>query len=180
MRKISIIIPVYNTQKYIKKCLDSVINQSYENKEIIVVNDGSTDDSEKIIDEYAKSFENIRYFYKQNGGLSDARNFGIAKATGDYLCFIDSDDYISNNLFENISKYIENDLDIIKYKLVTVDEEYNNIEKVDGPVFENKTGEDAFNILYGQDVMLQPAWLYLYKTAFWKENKFEYPVRNVA
>jgi hypothetical protein len=65
---------------------------------------------------------------------------------------------------------------MIKYKLIKVDEKYNKIEKVEGPIFENKTGEEAFNILYGQDVMLQPAWLYLYKKSFWKENNFDYPI----
>lgn len=176
MKLISVIIPIYNTQKYLKKCIDSVESQSYNNIEIILVNDGSTDSSEKIIQPYLQKYENIKYYKKENGGLSDARNYGIQKATGDYICFLDSDDYIDVNLFSKLQKYLDLDYDMIKYKLVKVDENYNETEKVDGPIFEEKTGEEAFDTLYYQDVMLQPAWLYLYKTKFWKENNFKYPV----
>lgn len=176
MQKISVIIPVYNTERYIRKCLDSVVNQSYENIEIIVVNDGSKDNSEEIIKEYENKYKNkIIYLKKQNGGLSDSRNYGMKYATGDYICFIDSDDYIDEDLFEKLKKYIDLNYDIIKFKLTKVDANYNVIEKVNGPVFENKSGEEAFNTLYSSDVMLQPAWLYLYKKSLLQENKFEYP-----
>ena len=93
MKLISVIIPIYNTQKYLKKCIDSVESQSYNNIEIILVNDGSTDSSEKIIQPYLQKYENIKYYKKENGGLSDARNYGIQKATGDYICFLDSENY---------------------------------------------------------------------------------------
>ena len=176
MKLISIIIPIYNTQKYLEKCIESVENQTYNNMEVILVNDGSTDSSEKVIQPYLQKYENIKYYKKENGGLSDARNYGIQKATGDYICFLDSDDYIDIDLFSNLKKYIDSDYDMIKYKLIKVDEDYNEIDKVDGPVFEEKTGEEAFNTLYYQDLMLQPAWLYLYKTEFWKDNDFKYPV----
>lgn len=179
MKLISVIIPIYNVEKYLQKCLDSVVNQTYKNTEIILVNDGSTDNSEEIAKEYEKKYENIKYFKKENGGLSDARNFGIQKATGDYICFVDSDDYISEDLFSNLERYLENDYDMIKYKVIKVDKDYKEVERVQGPIFKEKTGEEAFNILYGEDVMLQPAWLYLYKTSFWKENKFEYPVGKI-
>lgn len=175
MKKISIIIPVYNVEKYLQKCLDSVEKQEYKNIEVIVVNDGSEDKSEEIVKKYQEKYYNIKYFKKENGGLSDARNFGVKYATGDYICFLDSDDYIDERLFSNLGKYLNSDYDMIKYKLIKVDENYNQIESINGPVFENKTGEEAFNILYGKDVMLQPAWLYLYKKSFWCENKFEYP-----
>ena len=137
------------------------------------------DKSEEIIKKYQENYSNIKALKKENGGLSDARNFGVKSATGDYICFIDSDDYIDENLFSNLEKYLDLDYDMIKYKLIKVDENYNQIEKIDGPIFENKTGEESFNILYGQDIMLQPAWLYLYKKSFWDENKFEYPVGKV-
>ena len=153
MKLISVIIPIYNTQKYLKKCIDSVESQSYNNIEIILVNDGSTDSSEKIIQPYLQKYENIKYYKKENGGLSDARNYGIQKATGDYICFLDSDDYIDVNLFSKLQKYLDLDYDMIKYKLVKVDENYNETEKVDGPIFEEKTGEEAFkynkSIRYG-------------------------------
>ena len=141
MKLISVIIPIYNTQKYLKKCIDSVESQSYNNIEIILVNDGSTDSSEKIIQPYLQKYENIKYYKKENGGLSDARNYGIQKATGDYICFLDSDDYIDINLFSKLQKYLDLDYDMIKYKLVKVDENYNETEKVDGPIFEEKTAE---------------------------------------
>lgn len=177
MQKISVIIPVYNTEKYIKKCIDSVINQSYENIEIIIVNDGSEDKSGEIIKEYITSYNNkIVYLEKENGGLSDSRNYGMKHATGDYICFIDSDDYIDSDLFGKLHKYMDLNYDMIKYKLVKVNEEYNEIDRVDGPVFEEKTGIEAFNILYSSDVMMQPSWLYLYKKSFLYENKFKYPV----
>ena len=175
MKKVSIIIPVYNVEKYLQKCLNSVENQKFKNIETIVVNDGSEDRSEEIIKKYQEKYDNIKYLKKENGGLSDARNFGIKYATGDYICFLDADDYIDENLFSSLEKYFNLDYDMIKYKLIKVDENYNQIECVNGPIFENKTGEEAFNILYGQDVMLQPAWLYVYKKSFWSENRFEYP-----
>ncbi len=176
MKKISIIVPVYNTEKYLSKCFESIENQQVENLEVVVVNDGSSDNSEKIIENYQNKSLNIKYIKKKNGGLSDARNCGIKAATGDYICFIDSDDYISNELLSNLQKYMCKDYDLIKYKMVKVDEMGNEIEMIDGPIFENKTGEEAFNELYGKDKMLDPAWLYVYKKSFWDENNFEYPV----
>lgn len=92
--KISIIVPVYNVEKYLRKCLDSLINQTYKNIEIICVNDGSTDHSFNILKEYADNDQRIIIVDKKNGGLSDARNDGIAKATGEYMMFVDSDDWI--------------------------------------------------------------------------------------
>ena len=178
MKTISVVMPVYNVEKYLPKCIDSVVKSTYKNIEIIVVNDGSTDNSEKIINEYKEKYSNIKYIKKANRGLSDARNEGIKHASGDYLCFVDSDDYISESLFQDIEKYIDSNYDLIKYKMIKVDEEYNEIERVNGPVFECKSGEDAFNELYSSDVMLQPACLYLYKKSFWDENKFEYPVEK--
>lgn len=101
--KISVIVPVYNVENYLAKCLDSLVNQTYQNIEILVVNDGSKDNSEKIIQEYAQKYpEKIKPFTKENGGLSDARNFGIDRATGDYLGFVDSDDYVAPSMFEEM------------------------------------------------------------------------------
>ncbi len=96
---ISVIIPVYNVEKYLDRCLISVINQSYKNLEIIIVNDGSTDGSYLICLEYAKKDNRIKLFNKSNGGLSSARNYGIENSSGEYLAFIDSDDYVDCNMF---------------------------------------------------------------------------------
>ena len=100
MDKISIIIPVYNVEPYIKKCLESVINQTYTNLEILCINDGSTDNSGKICEDYAKQDKRIRVFHKANGGLSSARNIGLRNFTGDYIGFVDSDDWIEPNMYE--------------------------------------------------------------------------------
>lgn len=98
--KVSIIVPVYNVEKYLAQCLDSLINQTYQNIEVLVVNDGSTDDSEQLIQRYAQQHPGkIKSFLKENGGLSDARNFGIDRATGDYIGFVDSDDYVNSPMF---------------------------------------------------------------------------------
>ena len=99
---VTVIIPVYNVEKYINRCLDSVIRQTYKNLEIIIVNDGSTDNSGKMCDEYAKLDNRIIVIHKDNGGLSQARNIGIEKSTGEYICFIDSDDYVELNMIEDL------------------------------------------------------------------------------
>ena len=91
---ISIIVPIYNVEKYLSRCIDSIINQKYTNIEIILVDDGSTDSCYKICNDYRKSDDRIRVIHKKNGGLSDARNVGVKQSTGKYICFIDSDDYI--------------------------------------------------------------------------------------
>ncbi|MFS4431173.1 glycosyltransferase family 2 protein [Chryseobacterium sp. S90] len=101
--KVSIIVPVYNVENYLTKCLDSLVNQSLTGIEILVVNDGSKDNSGKIIEEYAQRYpEKIKAFTKENGGLSDARNFGLDRAAGDYIGFVDSDDYVSEKMFEEM------------------------------------------------------------------------------
>lgn len=114
MPKLSIIVPVYNTEKYIEKCLNSLVNQTLEDVEIILVNDGSTDGAKEIINNFCKIFPNkILCFDKENGGLSDARNFGIQKASGEYIGFVDSDDYIEENMYEemyNMAKQENSDI----------------------------------------------------------------------
>jgi len=107
MSKISIIVPVYNTEKYLSKCLNSLIKQTYKDIEIIVVNDGSKDKSLEIAKKFAKQDNRIKVFNKENGGLSSARNFGIEKASGEYIGFVDSDDYIKENMFEILYNMIK-------------------------------------------------------------------------
>lgn len=106
---ISIIIPVYNVEKYINKCLNSVFNQTYKNIEIIVVNDGSTDNCEKIILDNYKDEKRLIYIKKENGGLSSARNLGIEKSKGKYICFVDSDDWIEKDYIEKMYNMIIKD-----------------------------------------------------------------------
>ena len=178
MVKISVIIPVYNVEKYIEKCLDSIANQTMKDIEIIIVNDGSEDDSETVIKHWMKNNKTIKikYLQKENGGLSDARNFGVPHATGKYIAFIDSDDYIDKDLFGNLEKYIDEDIDIIKFKMKTVDENGNILEKLEGPVFQKCTGEEAFEKLCTEDKFIDPACIYLYRRDFFIKNKFKYAV----
>ena len=105
---VSVIIPVYNVERYLKKCIDSILNQTYKNLEIILVDDGSTDCSSKICDEYAKNDTRILVIHKANGGQSEARNIGISESKGEYIFFVDSDDYIEYNAIETMLEIAEN------------------------------------------------------------------------
>ena len=103
MVKVSIIVPVYNVEQYLSKCLESLVNQTLDDLEIIVVNDGSKDDSAQIAQRYAAQYpDKVRYLEKENGGLSDARNFGIDYANGAYLAFVDSDDFVLPTMMEEM------------------------------------------------------------------------------
>lgn len=189
MYKFSVIIPVYNTEKYILKCLKSItaqkLGKDFNDKvEIIVVDDGSTDNSENIIRAYQVREEknkifDIQYFYKKNGGLSSARNFGVEKANGEYLLFVDSDDYIDKNLLSELLEVLEKDevddkTDLVKFKCSKVLESGEEIERISGPIFEHLNGEDAFENLYAQDILTDPAWLYAYNKNFFVKNKFKF------
>lgn len=121
--KVSIIVPVYNVENYLAKCLTSLVNQTLQSIEIIVVNDGSKDNSELIIQEYLEKFPNkLKAYQKENGGLSDARNFGLDKAIGEYVGFVDSDDFVKKTMFEEMLFLAE------KHKAEMV---ICNIQKVD-------------------------------------------------
>lgn len=108
MDLISIIVPIYNVEAYLPNCLNSLINQTYPNLEIILVDDGSTDKCPLICDEYQRKYDNIICYHKPNGGLSDARNFGLSKACGKYICFVDSDDYVCNKFIEALYLCVKN------------------------------------------------------------------------
>ena len=106
---LTVIIPVYNTEKYLRRCLDSIVNQDNLEKcaiRVICVNDGSTDHSEEIIKKYVAKYPFIELFSKENGGVSDARNYGVARATGSYIGFVDSDDYIDAEMYEKLYEAI--------------------------------------------------------------------------
>lgn len=176
MNKISIIVPVYNTEKYLKRCIDSILIQGNNNIELILVNDGSTDNSEQIITPYLEQYPDvIKYIKKENAGLSDTRNVGINEATGNYIMFIDSDDYIEKDLLARLKPYIEKDIDMIKFKAQKVNEDGKNLGIIEGPVFEEIIkGEEAFSRLCFDDQLLEASWLYLYKTELLKENNFKF------
>lgn len=100
--KVSVIVPVFNVEKYLRQCLDSILQQTYQNLEIIIINDGSTDGSDAICREYAGKDSRISYFAKENTGISDTRNVGIRQATGEYVTFVDSDDWVEHTYVEEL------------------------------------------------------------------------------
>lgn len=116
MPKVSVVVPFYNVEKYIEKCLESLVNQTLTDIEIILVNDGSKDNSEKIAKEFQEKNPNkIKYYEKTNGGLGDARNYGINYATGEYIAFLDSDDYVEYTMYEEMYKQAKKeDADIVE------------------------------------------------------------------
>ena len=116
---VSIIVPIYNTEQYLKKCIDSLINQTYKNLEILLINDGSTDNSDSICNEYVKKDNRIKYYKKENTGVSDTRNYGIKEAKGSYLTFVDSDDWLDLTTIENCMKVmIDKQVEILKFSYI--------------------------------------------------------------
>ena len=109
---VSVIVPVYNVEKYVAKCLDSLISQTYDNIQIIIVNDGSSDRSLDIVERYKNIDSRVKVYNKKNGGLSDARNTGIKYAEGEFICFVDSDDWVSNDYVEALISMFEEKVDI--------------------------------------------------------------------
>ena len=110
---ISVIVPIYNVKKYLEECISSIINQTYKNLEIILVDDGSKDNSPRICDEISKKDSRIKVIHKENGGISDTRNVGISNSTGKYIQFIDSDDFMEDNMIETLHKdIVENGADV--------------------------------------------------------------------
>ena len=132
MKKVSIIVPVYNVEKYLAKCLDSLVNQTLEDVEIIVVDDGSKDNSKQIIDEFQTKYpDKIKSFVKENGGLSDARNFGLDRASGEYIGFVDSDDYVTAEMFQEMYSLAQKyDAEMVICNLQKVDENGKILQKL--------------------------------------------------
>lgn len=171
--KFSIIVPVYNVEQYIEKCLDSICNQTYSNYEVIIVNDGSKDQSEMIIKKYIHDAR-FQYYKKENGGLSDARNYGLTYVTGEYLLFVDSDDYIEPNLLQKLNEMIaKKTYDVIRFGARPVDET-GNILAIPKKI--EVKGNNKFHVLKAimGSTYIEPAWLYAYQTKFFKDNQFQY------
>lgn len=147
---ISVIVPIYNTGEYLPECLDSILNQSYPHLEVLLINDGSTDDSGKIADLYAAQDNRVKVFHKPNGGVSSARNLGIDQATGDYIAFVDSDDAIRENYFESLLGYAqEYDADICFCIAQTLGEPVQSQSKVE---HHSLSGDEAVRHLLKADL----------------------------
>ena len=169
---ISVIIPVYGVEKYISQCLESVINQTYKNLEIIVVNDGTKDRSADIAKEYAAKDSRIKVYDFENGGLSVARNRGLEIATGEYISYLDSDDWLDTKMYETLLEAaMKNDADMVKCGIietngVTEDKiTFRDIKIINNE--QNKAFENYFN-----GMLWTLAWNGLYKNELAKKVKF--------
>ena len=172
MKKISIIIPVYNAEQYIDNCLKSLIGQTYKNIEIILVDDGSKDSSYDICLEYSKKYNFIKIFHKTNGGPSSARNLGISKASGDYICFVDSDDTVSEYYVE---KLLENKADIVLGGFIElINENKKNVKMCNSiQMFKDEEIYIKFLEASESDIFNSP-WCKLYKRNIIEKNKLRY------
>ena len=181
MVKFSVIVPVYNIEKYISICVESILNQSFDGYELILVNDGSTDSSGSICDKYALSNNKISVVHKENGGLSDARNKGMAKAKGEYIIFIDSDDYIETETLEKFNKKLSEsdnpDVMITMMKEVYEDSETKYLDSKMPIEFILKGNKgDVVNWMFNHSKSLWPAPRYVVKRSVIEENNLCFAV----
>ena len=168
MIKISIIIPVYNSEKYLEKCLDSLVYQTLKDIEIIVVNDGSTDSSEAIIKNYMKKDKRIKLLNKSNGGQASARNLGLTKATGEYIMFIDSDDYVEKDMCEMMYQTIIRGYDMVITDYYIIDDDKRAYKKI--------SNCDQGEISLKNYLLTSPGpWNKIYKKDLLLNNNFKFP-----
>ena len=170
---ISVIIPIYKVEEYLSECVESIIAQSYKNLEIILVDDGSPDNCPVICDDYAKKDERIKVVHKKNGGLSDARNAGLNVATGKYVCFVDSDDYVAPDFIKRLLEALEKndaDMSVCKYKIVLPD----NSKRFDESPKSGVLSVDDYwqNVFSGMYTTFVVAWNKLYKMDIFKTAKY--------
>lgn len=175
--KISVIVPAYNIEKYLPRCLDSILNQTHKNLEVIVISDGSTDNTNSVIEEYAKKDNRIVPLFKENSGVSDTRNRGLEIATGDYIGFVDGDDYIEPDMYEALlSNALEYNADISHcgYQMVfpsRVDYYYNTSKKL----VQNKE-QGIIDMIKGE--YIEPGiWNKLYKKEILKDVKMDADIK---
>lgn len=172
--KISVIVPVYNVEKYLKKCIESIINQTYKNLEIILVDDGSPDKCGDICDQYASNDNRIKVIHKKNGGLSDARNAGLDISTGEFITFVDSDDTISFDLYEKEIKIMnECGCDIVETSVTSVylDKclvpDYKETEIIDGAEAMTRYLKSD-----GNKIPRTAVWSKLFRRKIWGDLRF--------
>ena len=162
---ISVVIPVYNVEDYLHYAIDSLVNQTHKNFEVLLINDGSTDNSGKLCDKYAQEYDWIRVFHKENGGLSDARNYGVLKATNEWIFFLDPDDYIEPFTFELLTLIQEKyQADLISTKVQTTNEyEKYFAEQFNLESSQRVTKEEALELMLEDKVATVSACAKLYK-----------------
>lgn len=169
---ISVIVPVYNTQIYLSRCIESILSQSYGNIEVILIDDGSTDNSGSICDEYAQKDDRIIVIHKKNQGLSSARNQGINRSIGKYICFVDSDDWINERYIELLYKaIIETNADLAICNFEYVYDVRKGVKEKKVVALQKKicTGKEALRELMGERcVCYVVAWNKMYKKELWK------------
>lgn len=187
MINISIIIPAFNSEKYIERCIDSVLKQTSNNFEIIIVNDGSTDNTEYIIKEYSQRYSFIKQITQSNRGVSEARNRGLVEAKGEWIIFLDADDLLDYKACELVNKFNNEDIDIIFFDMININEESNieNITRDKVKVLEvsndNKIELIKETIGFNSDEIklkipaLKNVWAKAYRNTFLKENKILFP-----
>lgn len=161
---ISFVIPAYNAEKTIDRAINSILNQKNTrlDYEIIVVNDGSKDQIGLVMKKY-ESISNIKYYEKQNTGVASTRNYGVDKAQGDYIIFVDCDDYVDESLLSDIEPYIDENIELIKWNPIFVDNNKNELSRNKNVEFTSVTGEQGFNLLFGKDPLLDCLWNYAIK-----------------
>lgn len=169
---ISVIVPIYNVEKYLNKCIESIINQTYRNLEIILVDDGSTDACPKICDDWEKKDTRIKVIHKKNGGLSDARNYGIKIMRGKYVSFIDSDDYIEMDMYEKLYNAVICTGSTIAMCGVNKVWENGNKQRMGKSLNQIYTTEEAFKSLIEEEI-LQVVWNKLYDVELVKRILFD-------
>lgn len=176
-KKISIIVPIYKVELYLERCVNSLINQTYKNIEIILVDDGSPDQCPQMCDNYAKIDSRTKVIHKKNGGLSDARNAGLRIATGEYVMYVDSDDYIEEDSCEKLIESVTGDIDVV----VGACKEIGPL----GIAFQQHTNLEEEKIYEAKEYVLlsieknewyAPAWLNLYRRGFLIDNNLYYKV----
>ena len=177
--KYSVIIPVYNVEKYINRCLKSILSQRYDDLEIIVIDNGSTDSSGSICDTYASEYSNISVYHIENHGVGSARNFGLSKARGEFIYFVDSDDYLVGNLFAEFEDKLTPDLDLLVFSYYNSFEqemtEKNRKKKIlpyNGS-YDKYDFSKIFKDLFLSD-MLYTVWNKLYRREFLIENNISF------
>lgn len=173
----SIIVPVYNVKEYLAECIESLVNQTYQAYEIILVDDGSMDGSADLCDMYAQKYSYVKVFHKTNGGLSDARNYGIDRVSGEYMIFVDSDDYIDTNTlltyFQSCKKNDYPDILIDQSNYSFCNGNIRSYNNYDYKMFGKKTGKDAFMAVATGGPLWSPC-AKCYKVAYWRKEGFRF------